>query len=377
MKKGFREEVEYVPFGHPSQDAGRDQCGVRPEHFTNISTHENVSLYYENAGIASRYSAFVIDLLVRIGVWLIVAFVLYYAWLRDIIKSGEDIFASAEFLSSLAMVIMIIYISIYFLRVIYYVIFELFMRGRTPGKKAMGLAVVSVSGEAPRTSQIVVRNVLRFFHLIPGGELIDGIVAVCSKKAQRLGDMAAGTMVIKIRKLTGFELPVLADVPEKENAVTDYMSGAEALENAQKEADDFLKEMKERMRREAEKAALVNSGEVGEAAAAAASGTLDEGQVSDAVNDEVKSMYDIVPPGGFLTLGETIWLKEYMFKRNQYVAKDEYDQKVAVMLLKKSGSAVPKEMYKAKNIRYIQDTYNYHAILWNQAGGGGANGVNN
>ncbi len=76
---------------------------------------------------------------------------------------------------------------------------ELLWRGQTVGKKMMGLRVVDEQGLKLRVSQVVIRNLLRFVDMLPflctrwSGVLF-------SSRAQRLGDLAAGTVVIRTVK---------------------------------------------------------------------------------------------------------------------------------------------------------------------------------
>jgi uncharacterized RDD family membrane protein YckC len=79
----------------------------------------------------------------------------------------------------------------------YYIVMEA-MSGATLGKKAMGLKVVKQSGEPLDWQASIVRNVMR---LIDGFifYLIGAIVVWVSKKRQRLGDMAAHTLVVKVQ----------------------------------------------------------------------------------------------------------------------------------------------------------------------------------
>ena len=84
---------------------------------------------------------------------------------------------------------------LFLIALVYYVVMEK-TSGATLGKKAMGLKVVKESGEALDWQASIVRNILRiidgfFFYLV------GAIVVWVSKKKQRLGDMAAHTLVVK------------------------------------------------------------------------------------------------------------------------------------------------------------------------------------
>ena len=73
----------------------------------------------------------------------------------------------------------------------------------------MGLRVVEASGLRLNPSQIVVRNVMRLFDMLPAFYLVGGIACVWNRKRQRLGDLVAGTAVIRVPKLSEPDLSQL------------------------------------------------------------------------------------------------------------------------------------------------------------------------
>lgn len=73
---------------------------------------------------------------------------------------------------------------------------EWLWRGQTLGKRVMRLRVVDEQGLRLTFSQIVLRNLLRFVDVLPVAYLVGGVASLLSRRAQRLGDMAAGTLVI-------------------------------------------------------------------------------------------------------------------------------------------------------------------------------------
>lgn len=79
----------------------------------------------------------------------------------------------------------------------YHAAFELLMRGQTPGKRAMKIRAISDDGTAMTPSQVIVRNVLRTVDFLPFGYALGGAIAVFSGSQKRLGDLAAGTLVVK------------------------------------------------------------------------------------------------------------------------------------------------------------------------------------
>ncbi|MFM7316862.1 MAG: RDD family protein [Isosphaeraceae bacterium] len=79
----------------------------------------------------------------------------------------------------------------------YKIFFEIVNKGQTPGKRALGLRVMSVDGGPMQPGQAVVRNLVRAFEGILPFAYIPALLSICcSKRFQRLGDLAAGTIVV-------------------------------------------------------------------------------------------------------------------------------------------------------------------------------------
>jgi uncharacterized RDD family membrane protein YckC len=97
---------------------------------------------------------------------------------------------------------------------------EWFLRGQTIGKRLMKLRVVDAAGLKLRPPQVVVRNLLRPLDSLPIAYLVGGLASFLSAKGQRLGDVAAGTVVV-------------AAVKEPEPDLTHVLRGAHnSLESA-------------------------------------------------------------------------------------------------------------------------------------------------
>lgn len=90
-----------------------------------------------------------------------------------------------------------LYLLLLFLMEWFYpVVFEVFAQGRTPGKKALGLAVVHGNGAPVSLNGSLVRNLLRTADLFPAFYLTGFLATLITGRAQRLGDLAADTLVI-------------------------------------------------------------------------------------------------------------------------------------------------------------------------------------
>lgn len=113
---------------------------------------------------------------------------------------------------------------------LYPVAFELGFRGRTPGKAALGLAVVMADGTPVSLSASLLRNLLRFADLLPMGYLVGLLSMTVDPSFRRLGDLAAGTVVVhQPARRTAPTLPEAAPIavpvalwPEEQRAIVDF-----------------------------------------------------------------------------------------------------------------------------------------------------------
>jgi uncharacterized RDD family membrane protein YckC len=102
----------------------------------------------------------------------------------------------------------------------YAIVLEWRCRGQTIGKRLFGLRVIDAHGLRLQFSQVVVRNLMRVFDTLPMFYLVGGIAAFHTRYAQRLGDLAAATVVARDRGLT--EPDVDAVAPAKYNSLAAY-----------------------------------------------------------------------------------------------------------------------------------------------------------
>jgi uncharacterized RDD family membrane protein YckC len=82
-------------------------------------------------------------------------------------------------------------------------------RGQTVGKRFLRLRVVDVDGMRLQFHQVLMRNLLRFADLLPGCYLVGGVACLLSRRSQRLGDLAANTIVIHMPQLAEPDLDQL------------------------------------------------------------------------------------------------------------------------------------------------------------------------
>jgi len=80
---------------------------------------------------------------------------------------------------------------------LYDVLFEVLASGRTPGKRMSHLRVVRAGGAPVDLPASAIRNLLRLIDILPGAYLVGIVSILVTKRNQRLGDLAAGTLVIR------------------------------------------------------------------------------------------------------------------------------------------------------------------------------------
>ncbi len=118
-------------------------------------------------------------------------------------------------LATAAMIILYFIISIG-----YGIAMEWFWNGQTVGKKVFKLKVVDEEGLMLQFSQIVVRNLLRFVDSLPALYLVGGVTSLFNSKYQRIGDIVAGTVVMRIVKISEPDLDQLN--PIKFNSLKEH-----------------------------------------------------------------------------------------------------------------------------------------------------------
>mgnify|MGYP001370475488 CR=1 FL=1 len=158
------------------------------ENRVTVSTPEHVQLEFETAGIGSRAVSLLID-------WLIIGTVNGVLLLVAIFFSAYSASVGNPFWSSVTLAIFLF--LFFFLPFCYYTLTETFLHGQTIGKKAMSLRVVTDRGTAPGFLGIVLRNLLRVIDSLPFLYLTGLLTVFFNGREKRLGDLAAGTMVVR------------------------------------------------------------------------------------------------------------------------------------------------------------------------------------
>ena len=180
-----------------------------------ISTAFNIDLEFEIAPIHKRLSAYIIDFIILI---------IYLVSMKSLLYNGFSI----SLLDNTGLDILIISLPM----LLYSLITEVLMNGQTPGKKLMMIRVISLDGSEPTLGQYILRWITKFFELpflfgyvmfsekalylyiIVTGFLGIAVIIIITttKYNQRLGDLAAGTVIVDTRSSLSIADTVFMDV---------------------------------------------------------------------------------------------------------------------------------------------------------------------
>jgi uncharacterized RDD family membrane protein YckC len=148
-----------------------------------IATPEGLELNLTLAGPASRFVSAIVDILIQLVVLVCAAIVL--GSLGDAGFGGGGVALAVWFAISFCVI------------TFYDVFFEVFNGGRTPGKLLNGLRVVRVSGHPVTFLTSAIRNIVRPVDFLPSAYVLGAIVILATRKNQRIGDVVAGTLVVR------------------------------------------------------------------------------------------------------------------------------------------------------------------------------------
>lgn len=167
-----------------------------------IETPERVPLHFALASIGNRFLACAVDHIIQIATIgiMIIAFTI----VANYSSFGDSLSNAPKWVYAVLIVVVFILIAGYF------AMFEWLWRGQTPGKRWLKLRVIREDGRPITFFEAAVRNLLRDFDIMPIPFYSIGLISVfASSKDQRIGDMVAGTVVVREREA---EAPAFAQV---------------------------------------------------------------------------------------------------------------------------------------------------------------------
>ncbi|MBV9737408.1 MAG: RDD family protein [Candidatus Eremiobacteraeota bacterium] len=202
-----------------------------------VRTPESIAFDYELAGLGSRFLAVFVDLLIQV----ICALALIWALTAIAIRSNGHAIKSTfsdRTVESLAIAILVILGFLIFFG--YFIIFERAWNGQTPGKRLVGIRVVRDGGFAIDFTSSLVRNLVRVLEAALGFYAISALSTLLSSENKRLGDFAAGTIVVRDSRITAPVAPrsesAIRLTPQERALIDRFLERRESLAAAQRQA---------------------------------------------------------------------------------------------------------------------------------------------
>lgn len=165
---------------------------VSIEEKIHVKTPEYVSLQFHLAGLGSRSVAFIIDQLILMAINLVIILSLFFG------MEGFAVFFAV--FDSPMMPLAIAVILIFAINTGYFFILEYFMGGQTIGKKISGIRVIQDNGHSITLLASFIRNLLRIIDGLPASYFLGILMIFFHSEHKRLGDLAAGTIVVHEKK---------------------------------------------------------------------------------------------------------------------------------------------------------------------------------
>jgi len=153
-----------------------------------VETPELVEFSYEVAGLGSRFAAGLVDACIQ-GSGILVILLLFWAGNQQVTFAT---YASSA-LSGLLLLALFLFVWGYHLY------FEAFRGGQSPGKRLLRIRVVTEGGFPVTIPRAAVRNLMRVVDILPIPYGVAGVVMFLDPRGRRLGDLAAGTVVVRER----------------------------------------------------------------------------------------------------------------------------------------------------------------------------------
>ncbi len=192
-----------------------------------VVTPENIAFRFTVAGPASRLVAWLVDMVVVTFITAVlgVVAVLVSPWLGGYVLAVYGVVSFALFLG-------------------YWIFFELRWQGRSPGKRLLGLRVVGERGLPLDFTQVVLRNILRPADFLPGAAGLAALYCSLQPHHRRLGDLVAGTLVIRERRLRRPDAILSREVRRQLLAVGGQVSLPGQLDRTLSQAEaEFIKDL--------------------------------------------------------------------------------------------------------------------------------------
>lgn len=167
-----------------------------------IRTTQNVTIEYQLATLGERFLAFLVDLVLVLGAYLALLYLL--------------ISAAGESLTSVSYQVFAFFLPVG-LFVLYSFVSELIWQGQTAGKRLFNLKVMRIDGGDPALGDYLLRAVFHLPDTLLSGGVLGALLISSTPRRQRLGDMTAHTAVIKSSISSEFYLEAILNISTRED----------------------------------------------------------------------------------------------------------------------------------------------------------------
>jgi uncharacterized RDD family membrane protein YckC len=165
-----------------------------------VKTPESIAFSYDLAGLGSRFLAVAVDFVIQVAIFIAVVVGLSIGSMRATGGSAHLHVTERTTASFAVAFFTVLVFAIFFA---YFIAFEALWNGQTPGKKLLGLRVVRDGGYPIDLAGSAIRNLVRVGEATLGFYAISAIATLLSSENKRLGDMAAGTIVVRDSRVAG------------------------------------------------------------------------------------------------------------------------------------------------------------------------------
>jgi uncharacterized RDD family membrane protein YckC len=170
-----------------------------------ITTSQKVTIQYELATIGNRFIAFFIDSMIMLAYFIFIS--IFMGVNRGSGDSDAVFLLMAVFFAPLAL---------------YSLISEIFLDGQSIGKRSVGIKIVKLNGDSPHAYDYFIRWVFRLLDIWISIGSVATLVMSASSNSQRIGDILAGTTVIKKTSARSFALADILKISSIENYTITY-----------------------------------------------------------------------------------------------------------------------------------------------------------
>jgi len=162
-----------------------------------ITTTQNIDLEFDLASVGERIVAWLVDLGIFIAYFILVSTIIGFSQMGSFVEKNP-------------------WISMLFIFpfVFYNLVCDIWLNGQTMGKKVMKLRVISLNGEQATIGQYMIRWLFRMVDIFLFNALPAFIAVAASEKKQRIGDMVAGTVVIKTVPRSTIQQTIYVPTPD-------------------------------------------------------------------------------------------------------------------------------------------------------------------